>query len=275
MKSPRSRYHAAAVKISISLVMLAFAPLINSGNWSGQAAPAFQSSAQTDRVVIVPRRIVLVRTGKIARDFPDRKRAVVRYPIVRGISDPEVLRRVHNNLAIKNAFGSTLEEYRQEAWLTDFDFKVSYNKNHLLDITFWQSGHGAYPDTHTKHFLISLKTGEVMKAADGFSSSSHATLAGLVNQRLRAETRSILKSTQSDNSMDADQRSGIRDQLDQLKFEVENLDEFAVSDRGVTFWYDAGFPHVIKALQPDGRYFFSFSELRPHIKADGPLGIFR
>jgi len=44
---------------------------------------------------------------------------------------------------------------------------------------------------------------------------------------------------------------------------------------GVTFLYDAGFPHVIQALQPDGRYFFSYAVLRPHIKSSGPLGVFK
>jgi hypothetical protein len=52
-----------------------------------------------------------------------------------------------------------------------------YNENYLLDITFQQSGVGAYPDTQTKHFLINLRNGLVTKAVDGFNPDSLATLA--------------------------------------------------------------------------------------------------
>ena len=64
----------------------------------------------------------------------------------------------------------------------------------------------------------------------------------------------------------------VKDQLNELKFEVKNLDEFSVSDKGVTFLYDAGFPHASRALQPAGEYFFSYAELLPYIKRNGPLG---
>jgi len=218
---------------------------------------------------------VLLRSTKITRDFPNRKTAIVRYPIVLGLSDGTVLRRIQNALAIKNVFDSTLEEYQQDSWLTDFDYKVNYNQNYLLDITFVQSGVGAYPDTQTKHFLINLRSGLVIKATDSFNPDSLATLAKMANQMLKTETRERIKAAQVDKDTDADQKISLKDQLEQLTFTVENLDDFSVSDKGVTFLYDAGFPHVIQALQPDGRYFFSYAELRPYIKRNGPLGIFK
>jgi len=227
-----------------------------------------------DRVVIQARKLVLLRSGEVARDFPERKRAIVRYPIVRGLSDPAVLRRIQNTLAIKNVFDSSLEEYRQDGWLSEFDYKLNYNKNYLLDITFSQSGMGAYPDTQTKHFLINLKTGRVIKAGDAFNPDSFATLATMVDQKLKAETKEIIKEVEADKDSDADQKSSLKEQLEQLTFTVEDLDEFSVSDKGVTFLYDAGFPHVIQALQPDGSYFFSYAELRPYVNRTGPLGVF-
>jgi hypothetical protein len=232
------------------------------------------SASAQDRVVIQARKVVLLRSGRVARDLPERRRAIVRYPIVRGLSDPALLRRIQNTLAIKNVFDSSLEEYRQDGWLSEFNYKVNYNKNYLLDITFTQSGMGAYPDTSTKHFLINLKSGRVIKAADAFNPDSLATLAAMANQKLRTETQKIIKEVQTDKDSDTDQKSSLKEQLDQLKFDRENLDDFSVSDKGVTFLYDAGFPHVIQALQPDGRYFFSYAELRPNIKGNGPLGVF-
>src|SRR6266478_5773951 len=107
-----------------------------------------------DHVIVQPRRVVIIRTGTAARDFPERRKAVVRYPVVQGLADAAALRRIQNTLAMKNAFGSDIPEYRREAELLSFDYQVNYNENHLLDTTFTDETEGAYPDIHTKHFLI-------------------------------------------------------------------------------------------------------------------------
>jgi len=224
-----------------------------------------------DHVIVQPRRVAIVRTGPAVRDFPERRKAIVRYPLVQGLPDAAALRRLQNALAMKNVFGSTLAEYRREPGLLNFDYKVNYNKNYLLDITFTEDTEGAYPETHTKHLLISLKSGRVVKAAEAFNPQSLGTLARLSDQKLKEEIRELIKANEEDRSADADQKSMVKDQLSGLAFGVKNLDGFAVSDKGVTFLYDADFPHAIRALQPAGEYFFSYAELRPHIKRNGPL----
>jgi hypothetical protein len=114
----------------------------------------------------------------------------------------------------------------------------------------------------------------VIKAADAFNSDL-GPLAKLADQKLQVEVKELLKVNDEDKSSDAEQKSEIRDELNKLHFGVQNLDELSVGDRGVTFLFDAGFPHVIQALQPDGEYFFSYAELRPYIRRNGPLGLFR
>jgi hypothetical protein len=231
--------------------------------------------AAQDRVVVQPRRVVIIRTGKAVRDFPERRKAVVRYPIVHGLADANALRRLRNTLTLKNVLGSTLAEIRAEPGVLSVDYEVNYNKNHLLDITFTDETEGAYPETHRKHFLINLKNGMAVKAADAFNSDSLVAMAAMADQKLKAETKEQLKVVDDDNQQDADQKSFVKEELSKLTFTVKNLDEFLVSDKGVTFLYDAGFPHVIQALEPDGSYFFSYAELRPYIKRDGPLGVFK
>ena len=232
-------------------------------------------SAAQDHVTIQPRRVVFIRRGKVVRDFPERKKATVRYPIAGGLPDATVLRRIQNTLKMKNVFDSSLEEYRQDTGLLNFDYQVNYNKNYLLDITFTQDAEGAYPDTQMKHFLISLKNGMVIKGADAFDSDSLGPLARLADQKLKVEIRELVKANEEDKSTDTDQKSWVRDQLSKLEFGALNLDEFSISDKGLTFLYDAGFPHAIQALQPNGEYFFSYPELRAYIKSNGPLGIFK
>jgi hypothetical protein len=167
----------------------------------------------------------------------------------------------------KNIFGTSLAEYRADTWLSEFDYKVNYNRNFILDITFMQDGVAAYPDTHTKHFAINLRDGELIKAADAFNSSSLSELAMLVDKKLQTENQETIRDS-------GDDRETAKDLLKDLKFEASNLDEFSISDKGITFLYDAEFPHVVQAFQPAGEYFFSFAELKSYIKRDGPLGVF-
>lgn len=217
---------------------------------------------------------MVLRSGKEVRDFPERKRAIVRYPIVRGLSDATVLRRIQNTLTMKNVFDETLEEFRRDPGSLSFDYEVNYNKNYLLDITFTGEYEGAYPEMNSKHFLISLRTGRTIKAADALNSASLAALARLADQKLKAEVTELIRVNEEDKYSDAEGKSWVRDELKKLQFGVQNLDEFSASDKGVTFLYDAHFPHAIRALEPAGEYFFSYAELHAYIKRNGPLGVF-
>ncbi len=234
-----------------------------------------QNARQPGSVVIEQRRLVLTRPETLAKEFSDRRTAIVRYPIVKGLDDSNVLRKVQKLLAVENAFGTTIKEYRSDAWLSEFHYKVGYNENYLLDITFSQSGVGAYPDTQTKHFLIDLKNGSVIKAADAFDDRQLTKLAAIVDARLQTEVQAQIRSFQGDKESSAEEKESLQSTFADLKFKKEHLDEFSVSSRGITFLFDAGFPHAFQALQPAGRYFFSFEKLQPYIKRDGPLGVFR
>lgn len=247
--------------LTLSLMLLAII--------SCAASPAAVASKSdgVPSVVIQKRRIVLVRTGKFVRDFPERKRAVVSYPFIVGPKNSPVLRKVRALFDFKNIFDTSLAEYRADTWLSEFDYKVNYNRNFILDITFMQDGIGAYPDTHTKHFAINLRNGELIKAADAFNSSSLDALAEMVDKKLQTENQETIRDSGED-------RETAKDLLKDLKFKASDLDEFSISDKGITFLYDAGFPHAVQALQPVGEYFFSFAELKSHIKRDGALGMF-
>ena len=151
---------------------------------------------------------------------------------------------------------------------------VNHNANFLLDITFTQSGLAAYPDEQSRHFLINLKSGELVTAADAFQPEKLTLLAAEVAAQLQSEIAKLRKENAASTDRDQDQKNSVNDAYDILKIELKDLDNFSVSKRGITFLYDAGFPHVIKALEPRGRYFFSYDQLKPFIRTDGPLGQF-
>ncbi len=88
--------------------------------------------------------------------------------MITGLKNREALRRVRSILQLKNIFGSSLDDYRKDYWLEKFTYQVSYNRNYLLDITFKQSGMGAYPDSQSKHFIIELRNGNILKTSQAF-----------------------------------------------------------------------------------------------------------
>ena len=228
-----------------------------------------------DRVVIEKRRIVIVRKGQFVRDFPERRRAIINYPVIKGgLTSPLVLRKVRSLLQFKNIFDTSLAEYRADTWLSEFDYQVNYNENFILDITFTQEGVGAYPDSQSKHFAINLRNGELIRARDVFKPAAIETLLGLVNRKLQDEIQESRQALAEQPETSAEERQRFEELFAGLKFAPENLDEFSINNKGITFLYDAGFPHAIQALEPVGQYFFSYDELRPYFKPEGQLGRF-
>ena len=253
--------HMSLRRLVLSLLLLASVGLV-----SVPARPAVPEGVPS--VVIQKRRMVLVRSGKFARDFPDRKRAIITYPVVVGPRNSEVLRKIRAAFDFKNIFGSSLAEYRADTWLSEFGYEVNYNRDYILDITFTQEGVGAYPDGGYKHFAINLRNGELIRAADAFDSSALEKLAALVDEKLQAENQATIRDVGNED------RASAEELLKDVKFTASNLDDFSISDKGVTFLFDAGFPHAVQAFAPAGRYFFSYAELKPYIRRDGPLAVF-
>ncbi|MDQ1729379.1 MAG: hypothetical protein QOD33_1504 [Pyrinomonadaceae bacterium] len=215
----------------------------------------------------------MVRPASLIKRFPEKRTATVTYPVIGGSLNSAVLRKVRSLLEVKNIFDSSLGDYRTEAWLTEFSFKVNYNQNYILDLTFSQNGSAAYPDSQTRHFAIDLRNGTTIKASDVFSADKRVALANLVNRKLQAELKAIVKSLAESKSHAEDIRIA-QEAQEPLEFTVADLDNFSVGARGITFLYDAGYPHAIQAFEPNGSYFFSYSELRPFIKRESVLGQF-
>ena len=198
--------------------------------------------------------------------MPTRKRATIRYPFVSGLPNPIILRKVRSLLHYENIFDTSLKEYREWNWLDEFDYVVNHNADYLLDVTFTQVGTAAYPDSQSKTIVINLKTGNVVKARDVFVEEKLPELARMVNEKLQTEAAEMIKAASGHED-----GPSIVEALKDLKFEVKNLDDLSISKDGVTFLYDVGFPHVHEAFEPEGRYLFSYSTLKPFIKPGGPL----
>ena len=229
-------------------------------------------------VTITPKKTVYTRKGKVS--FKEKRTFLVTYPVVSGALPLATKKKLENTVSYWRVFETTLQENLTDSdWLYELSYKVNYNKKGVLDIALTQEGSAAYPDQSTKELVIDLKTGEQVKFTDAFRTDALAAFAEMVDKKLSAEkTAQIQRIDKGEfddgGKPDKEANDALKEQLNDLSFTAETFADYSVNDRGVTIVYDAGFPHVIQAAQPDGQYFFTWAELKPFIKPGGLLARF-
>jgi hypothetical protein len=221
-------------------------------------------AAQT--VVVTPKKVTYKRP-KPAADF--KKTFTINHPQVKAAT-PELSKKITDEISYEKVLGLNLKEEIDEIqWLDEADYEVNYNDKGVLVVTLSLMGSGAYPSMNDKTVVIDLKTGNRVFPADVFTNLE--TLAAKVGKAMQAEIEKT--KVEYKNDPDAAGFDG-SEYFDRAVYTSENLEAFSVGDKGVTFKYDYGFPHVVKAFQPEGRFFFGWAEMKPFIKPDGLLAIF-
>lgn len=235
---------------------------------------AFYSITFSQNITVTPQKKIYTRKAK---DVPsERKIFTVVYPIVKS-ADATIKTKIENAISYWNVFDISLEDnLNDDFWLTDLNYKIIYNKNGILDIALMQEGVGAYPDSQTVEMVIDIKTGARVAFSDVIRSDMREELTNLVNKKLEIKKKEVIQQIDKNEfgEYEAAQRESFKQEINDLKFAVESFTEFAVSDQGITVIYDAGFPHVIQALEPEGRFFFDWAQIKSYIKPDGLLGRF-
>lgn len=222
---------------------------------------AFASIGFAQSVKITEKKV----TYKRGKNAPEHKRSfTINYPKISGAMG----KKIEAVLNYEKNFDFTIqEEIKEMFWLESADYTVNYNKHNVLDVTLFIEGSGAYPSGSSKYLIVNTKTGNRVKPSDVFTNLSG--LAVLGKKALQAEMKIETERLKKDEP-DFDPVGYFND----AKFTPDNLWAFTVSDKGLTFHYDYGFPHVSQALQPDGNYFFSWNQLKPFIKKTGLFGRF-
>jgi hypothetical protein len=225
----------------------------------------FAPAAFSQTVVVTPKKIVYKRP-KPDSDF--KKTFTVIRPRVRGLS-PALNKKVENAISFEKAELIHIDEENEAQWLEEAGYEVNYNKTGILDITLFASGTAAYPSIFQQTVVVNLKTGERVRPADVFTNLG--ALAAKVKKALQAEIQTAREEYKKDpDASDFDADEYFKD----ADFKIKNLDEFTISDKGVTFIYDYRFPHIALALQPEGRFFYSWTELKSFVRRDGLFGKF-
>ena len=193
----------------------------------------------------------------------------INYPKVKAAT-PALSKKIENAISYEKAFSgfSVKEELTDIQWLQGADYEVEYNNNGILGIKLSIEGSGAYPSGSTRYVNVNTTTGLKAKPTDAFTNTS-----GLLRMLRAAKDRDVKKSRME---IKKDRESGDVEAFDtsikeSARYHPVKLDQFTVSDKGITFHHDYDFAHVIQALQPDGEFFFSWAQLKPYIKSGGLL----
>lgn len=225
----------------------------------------FQQNFYAQTVTVARKKITYKRKNT---DLDYKKSFSITYPKIFGVSS-SLKRKIEGNLSFEKAFNFALkDEIENNAYLDSADFKVLYNKSGILNVELYEEVSGAYPSAYNKSIVIDVKNGAPVKAAEIFVKLPE--LAASVKKLQAAEIKkgiAVIKKEAPDieNPMEFFNNTG---------YTIENLNDFSVSDRGITFRYDYEFAHVALALQPEGRFFLSWQQLKPFIKRDGAFAKF-
>ena len=221
------------------------------------------SYAAAQSVVITPRKTVH-RRPKPQHDF--KRTFTIRRPIAKAAT-PALSKKITSAISPEKVLELNLrEELTEYQWLEEADYKVLFNQNGVLCIEQWMTGTAAYPDSVTKHVVVDIATGNAARIPDVFANL--AELAKLVRKKQLTEIALATKEMKSDPDARPEEL------FSETNFTIEDFKEFSVDAKGATFYYDYGFPHVLEALQPQGEFRFSWSELKPFVKTGSLLARF-
>lgn len=227
----------------------------------------FSSAGFAQTIKITPKKTVYKRNPR--EGFEHKKTFTIVSPKISGL--PAALnKKIENAVSPERVFNINVkEEINEIHWLDNAEYEVGYNKNGVLSIAITIDGSGAYPSMYTKYVVVDTKTGTRVKAADVFVKLPE--LARFADKSLQTRIRKAIADLKKDSTED---EASMKEMLAGKKFAAENLEFFSVNEKGVTFYFDYGFPHVAMALEPERNFFFTYNQLKPFIKPNGLLNQF-
>lgn len=172
-----------------------------------------------------------------------------------------------------------LREYRQnnQQGLTSLSYSVVYNDHGLLTLAQISEYMGAYPSSDTRSMVFDVRTGRRLTMADLVRDTTALRDAwrAKISQRVAGFLRDAPQNFADDPDLAQELPQLLRwnAATRQVAFDAHEprFYDVAVTPRGLTLTYSFGFPHVIQAAEPEQDYSFTYAELRPLLRLDGPL----
>ena len=226
----------------------------------GLAIVALSVGGFAQSVVVTGKKVTYTRP-KPTLDY--KKTFTINHPQVRAAT-PALSRKIESAISFEKVMPLNIKEEMDEyQWLEDADFEVVYNKDGALAVQLFMEGSAAYPSGSNKTVVVDTRTGSRVRPVDVFVNLKG--LASMVRREQKKEIAASIKELRKEDEADPESLFA------GANFKTANLDWFTISDKGVTFVYDYGFPHVIQALQPSGQFTYTWRQLRPYLKRGGLL----
>jgi hypothetical protein len=226
----------------------------------------FVQTAIAQSVVVTSKKVTYTRPKPLS---DDKKTFTINYPKVKA-ANTALSKKIETSISLeKNLAFRLTDEMGADQWLEEADYKVSYNKKGVLCIGLSVTGTGAFQSSFYKNVVVDLKTGKKAQPVEVFTNLKG--LIVIIKKIQQAEIKQGIEEIKKDAEYGSENTVELFKYAD---FKVLNLESFSVDAAGVTFYYDYGFPRLIRAIQPAGNYFLSWAELKPYLKRRGLLGKF-
>ena len=206
-------------------------------------------------VVISPKKTIYRRPKP---QHEHKKTFTIRRPIVKA-ANAALSRKITAAISPETVLDLKVrDELTEYQWLEEADYKVLFNQRGVLCVEQWMVGTAAYPDSVTRRVVVDVATGMVVRPADVFADLPR--LAVMVKNTQSAEIEAATAEMKSEP--DARPEELFRE----ANFTAADFKEFSVDTKGVTFYYDYGFPHVLEAFEPKGEFHFTWAQLKPFVQ---------
>lgn len=216
-------------------------------------------TASNDRAIVIPKRIERVR-GR--GEFASTDVALV--PVITGLP-VSVLKNIRKELKLERVMGEHSHELFKKKDVWNLNYDVTYNEDYILGLTFrW-----VFWSETAKTLAFDLTNGRLIKLSDLILPERMEKLAELVDNRLQGEIREMISHHKDSRNLEwAIKSQGT------LKVTVGDLEDFSICETGLTLFFHAGFHHTASWAEPKGRYFFTYTELKPFLKPQTPVSQF-
>lgn len=230
----------------------------------------FVRNYKSDGITVFPTEQTYTRLN-IEDENNWRKEFKVYYPTINGIESEKILRKIYSSLNYEKVFDISIKESKEiDTWLSLLDYSIKFIKRPFMVVELYIEGVGAYPWGNSQNFVINFETGERISVADVFNKSSLTRLAEVIDEFVQKDFEKVSLELRNYDEIPLikSEEENIRQHafLDEQKFTVENFYDFLIDEEGIAFIHHFSFPHVIKAFEPEGHYYFSYTSLKQFIK---------
>ena len=251
----------------LTLFLCLFGLSLSCGGANSASANAVGSNSAQTGIKVTAQVKKYERKGK---DIPEGRESIeVRTPVVTGISDPEVARKVRDAIDFEKVFEFKMEDEDLEGdWhgLSYVDYLLFHVDDSILSIELTAGWLGAYPTEDVARLVVDLRSGKKLVPDDVFTDLKG--LAGMIDV---AQQEEISKKAEELKKEDPELPAILLEQIGDHAFTAEDIREISVTPKGVTFYYNYEFVTPARGLQPDGAYFFEWDKVRSHIKPGSAL----